>query len=165
MTSLTLPDVKPYLGQMSNVSDAELAGFIAAAETAVEFRVGPLVVAERTAVVRGRGCAHLTVPVGPIDGVTSVTGKSGSTVAVERFSGRAGVIYFESALSENYYTVVYDAGWAATAGAIPADLKQAVAWQVQLDWQSMRGKAQRGPDDLRARIAEKLSPYMGHGFA
>lgn len=165
MTSLTRADVKPYLGQMSNVNDDELDGFVAAAEAAVESRVGPLVVSAQSSVVRGRGTCELVVPVVPIDAVTSVTGKSGSTVTVDRFSGRAGVIYFETALSEDYYTVVYTAGWAATAAAIPADLKQAVGWQVQLDWQSMRGKAQRGPDDLRARIAEKLGPYMGHGFA
>lgn len=164
MTSLTLPDVKPYLGQMQNVNDSELAGFIAAAELAVEHKVGPLVETEVTEVLAGSGTCELVV-LGPIRGVTSITGSNGGTVTADRFDATSGVIYLPTYAADDYYTVVYDAGWAATAGAIPADLKQAVAWQVQLDWQSMRGKAQRGPDDLRARIAEKLSPYMSHGFA
>ncbi len=165
MTSLTRADIKPYLGQMQNVNDAELDGFIASAEQSIVDRVGPLVDTAQSVVVAGRGECHLTVPTMPIRSVTSVTGKSGNTVTVERFSADAGVIYFESALSEDYYTVAYQAGHADVVANIPAPLVQAVAWQTQLDWQSMRGKAQRGPDDLRARIAEKLAPYMSPGFA
>ncbi|MCB9415384.1 MAG: hypothetical protein H6526_08870 [Actinobacteria bacterium] len=173
MTTLTLADVKPYLGQSQNINDAEVQVFIAAAESAVEQRVGPLVIAEQTSVVRGSGTCDLALPVCPVASATSVTGKSGSTVAVDWISERAGVLHFESALSEDYYTVVYNAGWAASAASVPADLLLAVKELVRHLYRTQRGPvpAQGGQEPAGAayafpnRVLQLLQPYMSPGFA
>ena len=173
MTTLTLADAKSYLGIKENVNDAEVPGFIAAAESAIEQRVGPLVVAEQTSVLRGSGTCDLALPVCPVASVTSVTGKSGSTVTVDWVSERAGVLHFESALSEDYYTVVYNAGWAASAASVPVDLLLAVKELVRHLYRTQRGPipAQGGQEAVGAayalpnRVTQLLQPYMSPGFA
>ena len=172
MSVLDLPTVKAYLGSSQNINDAEVQVFIAAAESAIVQRVGPLVIAEQTSVVRGSGTCDLALPVCPVASATSVTGKSGSTVAVDWISERAGVLHFESALSEDYYTVVYNAGWAADAASLPGDLKLAVCELTRHLWMTQRGTAQRGPDSVPGaayafpnRVTQLLSPYMSPGFA
>ena len=172
MSVLDLPTVKAYLGKVQNVDDAALPLFIEAAEAAIVNVCGPLVSTATTSVVEGSGQDMLTVPVLPIISVTSLTGESGTTVTPERVSGRAGVIYAESALSEDYYTVVYNAGWAADAASLPGDLKLAVCELVRHLWMTQRGTAQRGPDSVPGaayafpnRVTQLLSPYMSPGFA
>lgn len=164
MSTLGLPDVKPYLGIKSQMVDAEIEAFLDAAEASVARRIGPLTTTSVTSVVPGRRRGDgLPVPVTPVISVTSVTAESGSVVTVERVAGRAGVVYSESGFGEDYYTVVYQAGWAADAASLPSDVKQAVALELKYQWEVMRGVVKRGPEDTSKRVDELIRRIIGPG--
>lgn len=163
---LTLPEVKPYLGIKSQISDSDIEGFLDAAEAATERRIGPLVARAQTSTVRGSGSCSLALPVTPLISVTSITGQSGTTVTPDRVSaGRAAVVYALTSFSESYYTVVYQVGHAASAPALAANIRQLVALELKYQWEVMRGQVQRGPDNTRLRADDLARDVMGSNFA
>lgn len=173
MSILDVGDVKPYLRFQKDDQDSDLEGFLAAAEAAVANRVGPLVAEAQTVTVAGSGTTCLALPVHPLRSVTSVTGKSGSVVTLERTSLGAAVVYSETTFSESYYTVVCSVGHAADAASLPADLLKGVAELTRHLWMTQRGQGARSSQGdapgsaytWPIRVEQLLMPYMGPGFA
>lgn len=172
MTVYTKADLKPYLDLKATDNDALLELTIAQAEAWIEHRCGPLVSTTLTKRVRPAASGWLVLPVLPVVSVTSVTGvQSAEVVALEddEIDLRAGIIKPDFTLTEPFYDVVYVAGWAASKGAVPADLMRLVVEVTRDLWRSQRGSGTRqgdaDPGASRRLIAELMAPYQMPGFA
>lgn len=173
MTSvLSLTDAKAHLNITADTWDVEIEAFIAAAEAAIEQRVGPLQPRSRTDRVRGGGTA-LALHASPAISLTSVTEVGGVALAVGDLSLHepAGVVRFVNGgtFTGREYDVVYTAG----RGTCPADLMLAVKELVRHLWQSsQRGNGQRGSAEVVPgaaymfpnRVLELISPHVSAGF-
>jgi hypothetical protein len=181
VAALTLPEVKTHLDIDLTVEthNVELEDFIARAEGAVETRCGPLLSEDVTARVRGSR-PMLSVSDTPILELTSVTPVGGSALTladlvVER--PRAGVIEYQSGarFGSRWYVVVYKCGWAATAAALPADLKAGTLELLRHMWDTQRatsgGRIGSGDESaantlpgsaylLPFRVEQLLAPFM-----
>lgn len=172
MAVLTLNEVKTHLNITTTTQDAELQTFIAAAEAAIERRVGPLVASSVSS--RVPGGRDLMLPYYPVLSVTSITDTDGVAVSVsDVYADRIGVLTttgygFTTAAT---YDVTYMAGHAATAAEVPADLRLAVLEMVRHLWDSQRrsrGQVTDVPGAAHAfpyRVEELLAPYMQFGIA
>lgn len=164
MTIISAADVKPYLNMgASTVNNTEIDAMIPGVEAAVAQRIGPLASTATTKIVDGSGQCVLSLPVYPIVSVTSVTGKSGSTVTVITDRGwDDGLLYSDSVFSEDYYTVVYNAG--RTVASMD-DVKQALAKLTAADWISTHRGGDAGPvvSALRTQAEALLADYLSFG--
>jgi hypothetical protein len=184
MSVLTLTEVKTHLNITVETYDAELPGFIAAAESAISRRVGPLEVAAATAVLKGGGRAMLVVPTLPAVSLTSVTDVWGTVVDVSRLRlDRDGVLEFKTCgcFSAKSYTVAYTVGWGTVTEDVwsgPADLHVAALELARHLWSSQRGGGQRpgAPSSTELsntlpgsafampfRVAQLIEPYLPLG--
>lgn len=184
MSVLTLAEVKTHLNITAETYDAELPAFIAAAESAVSRRVGPLEITSVTD--RVSGCRRsLVLTTLPVVEVTAVTGSDGSTVDVsDLVSAAAGVVEAATgaaAFTSYAYTVEYDAGWGTVTEGVwdgPEDLRMAALELVRHLWMSQRGGGSRPgapastelsntlPGSAWAmpfRVAQLIEPYLPLG--
>ncbi|GGO86625.1 hypothetical protein GCM10011584_09390 [Nocardioides phosphati] len=174
MTSvLSLSDAKLHLNISVDTWNAEIEAFIAAAEAALEERVGPLQPRSRTDRVRGGGPA-LALYASPAISLTSVTEVGGVALTVADLSlhTSAGVVRFVhgGTFTGREYDVAYTAG----RGTCPDDLMLAVKELVRHLWQSsQRGNGQRGGSAevvpgaaymFPNRVLELISPHLSVGF-
>lgn len=166
MPVITAVDVKPHLNMgASTVNNTEIEALIPGVEASVAQRIGPLASTATTVVVNGSRSCVLPLPAYPVVSVTSVTGKSGSTVTITAARGwDNGLLYAEDVFSEDYYTVVYNAG--RTAASMD-DVKQALAMLVAADWIATHRGGDAAPvaAGLRSQAEALLAPYMLVGFA
>ena len=138
MSVLSLADAKSYLNITSDTEDAELQGFIDAAEAAVSARCGPLESVTVTERVRGE-TEMLQVTTTPVISLTSVTpvmfgvGVASSSLFCTE-NGQIECVYklfFEA----RFYDVVYVAG----RSSIPRDLYVSLKEVVRHLWLTQRG--------------------------
>lgn len=178
VVSLSEVKARINMAQTQVTSDDELRLFLAAAQAAIEARVGPLT---RRTVTETHSGGSYAVVLGkpPVVSVTSVT-ENGSAVAASGYSLApfAGVLtrvsgYSRSAWSDGFgnVSVTYVGG----RTTIPEDLRRAVLEMVAHLWETQRGQ-QRGPrsgDDytpgigysLPNRVKELTGPYELPGIA
>lgn len=142
---VSVDDVKAHLNKTSTKDDGEIAGFIDAAGSVVEYYVGPVidqVVTERYAA--GTHIALYRPPVLSLDSVIAVfpSGTSWAvadlivdkeTGIVERANG--------SALSGGPWNVTYTAGRAT----VPGNIKTACLIIVKHLWETQRGQMAKIP--------------------
>lgn len=172
MSAVSLADVKVYLGFTTSEHDAELPGYIDAAEALIAQRVGALVPISRTDRVAGATYA-LVLPTSPVVSVTSVTPVNGAALDVSDLfcDARAGVVTYDSGAGfpASQYDVVYEAG----RSALPDDLVLAVKELVRHLFEPKRnGSANRAaPAEAPSawlipyRVAELIAPYTQAGVA
>lgn len=165
MTVISAADVKPHLNMgASTVNNTEIEALIPGVEAAVAHRVGPLASTATTEIVDGAGKQCLVLPVFPVISVTSVTGKSGTVVTVTANRGwDNGMLWSDSVFGEDYYTVVYAAGWAT----VPSDITQALAKLTAADWVETHraGDSSQLVTMLRGHAEKLLAPYVQAGLA
>lgn len=178
MAVLSLTDAKIHLNITVATFDAELTAFIAAAESAIGKKVGPLEAVARTVRVRPVGRALIVRP--PLATLTSVTDSSGValTVANLHFATASGVITYSDGQSftARWYDVVHTHGWASC----PSDLVLAVKELVRHLFDTQRGPARRpgstasdtvantvpgAPYVFPFRVTQLLAPYVLPGSA
>ena len=175
MSTVSLEDVKSYLGAQAAGSDVELQGFIDGAETAIEQRTGPLEprpVTVQAVCLNGR----LVIPVGPYIGpVTKATNVLMGGVdydqpgALLEFVGGVLSLPFGAAMLPGTWTLTYMAGHDPT----PGDLLLAVKEEVRHLWAIKRGNSFRNGTDavpgtahsLPIRVEELIAPYVQDGVA
>lgn len=179
MSVLTTTEVREHLGGLtvSAASDVRLQSFIDRAEAAVTRRCGPLVSTAVTARVTSGGDG-LALPQYPVQSLVSVAPVGGSAyVLSDLYVTPGGVVQWAvmgSSLAAGRYDVTWNAGWAATAAAVPADLKLGVLELIRHLWDSQRGgesrsrggeQEQRGPGfAFPNRVIELLEPYLMTDF-
>jgi hypothetical protein len=167
---LTLNEAKAHLNITSTTQDDELQTFMAAAEAAIERRIGPLVATSVTRRVFGGDSYAL--PVYPALSVTSVTPVGGTALPLDGiYVGPDGVLTGAGYAPTAGYDVTYQAGHAATAADVPADLRLAILEMVRHLWESQRrsrGQVTDVPGSAHAfpyRVEELLAPYVQFGIA
>lgn len=170
MAILTPDDVRPYLNKTSAADDGKLDQFISAAEAMLAARCGPLEPTPASSVVRGSGTTSLPLPIVPIISVATVTARSGLTISPAWVDTEAGVIHGDAAFTEDFYTVVYQAG-----RECPSDLRQGILELVRHLWITQRGAGDRtgspmddvmgGSYSLPRRVEQLIAPYLQPGFA
>lgn len=178
MPVLDLLAAKDYLKIEGHEYDDLLTDVIAAAQTAIEHRVGPLEPATAPTAVRVRGVSnYLVLPTGVVAQLVSVTPLDGPPLNLSDLSVDYGVISSKSAwFGYSWYDVVYSAGRATC----PPDLLMAVRELVRHLWRPQRGGAQRPggqPSEAASntlpgaaylfpfRIEQLLEPYKLPGIA
>jgi uncharacterized phiE125 gp8 family phage protein len=167
---LTLNEAKAHLNITSTTQDDELQTFMAAAEAAIERRVGPLVATSVTSRVAGGG--ELVLPFYPVLSVTAIADRDGNAVSVsDVYADSIGVVTGTYGFPSLAYDVTYQAGHAATAADVPADLRLAILEMVRHLWESQRrsrGQVTDVPGSAHAfpyRVEELLAPYVQFGIA
>jgi hypothetical protein len=176
MSVLSLAEAKTHLNITGTVSDAELQGFIDAAESVVAERCGPLEPTDVTDRIVARNGRSILLSVAPVISVTSVTASDSSTVnPADLTVTEAGVVSYTDGLTPfgcTTYTVTYQAGrW-----TLPAALLMAVKEELRHLWKTQRGGSARpgaGADQQQApgylvpyMVAELIEPYrMNLGVA
>lgn len=190
MPVIGLPEAKDHLHIQGTDHDAELEGFIAAAERAIARKVGPLVPTVVTDVVYGSEQRNgyytgvgLLLSTGPVVSITSVTPFGGAALTLgAQAVDDAGVLSWPNggALAVGTrYTVAYVAGYTD----VPEDLRMAVKEFLRHLWKSQRGGTQRPGSGARAAamssqpdrtlpgflyphfVTELIEPYMLPAFA
>lgn len=178
MAVLSLSDARAHLNITSSDNDAELLGFIGAAEAALAKKVGPLESTSKTCRVRGGD--ELVLPVTPAVSLTSVTPVGGTALTVGDLylDTESGVVTYSQGgtFGSTNYTVVYQAGRAT----VPDDLLQAVKELVKHFWTTQRGGTKRPgsatsdaysntiPGAAYAfpfRVEQLIAPHLQPGFA
>lgn len=173
MAVVTLGKVKTHLNITSTTHDAELQGFVDAAEAAIAERVGPLVATSTT--VRVRPSRRVVRVPAPAVSLTSVTDADGESLDVADlfFETATGLVSFNDGRSfaSRYYTVTYVAG----RDPVPADLVLAVMELVRHFWDTQRGPSRRPGSPasegtantvpgaaylLPFRVSELMKPHM-----
>lgn len=154
MAVLELPDAKAHLNITGDEHDAKLEAMIAAAESAIAERVGPLESTPRTVRVRPYG-KNLIIP-GPALGLTSVTDSSGATVDTAGLyvEPRSGVVTdnLGASFGASWYDITYDFGRAEC----PPDLLLAVKEMVRHLWDTQRGPTGRPGANTSATAANTI---------
>ena len=145
---VSLSEVKAHLNIAADriTDDDELRGFINAATSAIEQRVGPLT--RRTVTETHDGGGVVMLRTYPVITLTTVT-DNGITLTAGQYRERDGIVTRKSGTSAVNFTtgldgvsVTYEAG----RTVIPADLRQAVLEQIRHMWETQRGQ-QRGRRD------------------
>src|SRR5690348_12917331 len=147
MSTLLLADAKDFLNITSSTYDAELQGFIDAAEGALGKRVGLLTTGTaKTKRIRVMDSDTLVIPELPLIEVASVTKVGGAAVDMSLLyvDTSAGLVIYNdgSQFPDGLYDVTYTPGRSST---IPDDLLMADKAIVKHLWQTQRGGEMRKP--------------------
>lgn len=171
MPVIELPEAKDHLHITGSDHDSELEGFIAAAESAIARKVGPLVPTVTTDTIYGFEQRHtyssgvgLLLSTRPVISVTSVTPLGGSALTLgAQAVDDAGVLSWAAGSPlavGTRYTVVYVAGYAD----VPEDLRMAVKEMLRHLWKSQRGGTQRPGSGARAAAMSSQPDRTLPGF-
>lgn len=178
MSALPLDDAKAHLNITSSTNDAELQGFIDAAEAAIAKKVGSLEPVTTTS--RVPGGSALALPVSPAISLTSITPINGSALALSAYylNTESGVI--SNVWGACFPAIAYDVVYQTGRTDCPDDLLLAVKELVRHMWETQRGGAQRPgsrPSEALSntlpgaaytfpiRVTELLVPHVRFGFA
>lgn len=173
IVSLTV--AKAHLNMRRNENDDELRGWIGAVTEVIENRVGPCLVREYTATVRGGGSSWWLprYPVLELVSASAVGGSGNLQVSDLRLIGETGQVVSANGrcVPGGMWTVVYLAG----REVIPANIVQACLIVLKHLWETQRGGSGRerialgGEDDtyqpgfpwaIPRRAVELLEPHM-----
>lgn len=174
MTVLDIADVKTYLNITASDDDLndKLTAMIAAAESAIAERVGPLEPEARTVRITSAN-QYLFIP-SPAVSLTSVTDPYGTTTDVSdlHLDGRSGIVTANdgTVFGSRWYDVTYQAG----RETCPPDLVLAAMEMVRHLWDTQRGSGRRPGSSasegtantipgaaylLPFRVAELIAPH------
>lgn len=138
MSVLTVDEARDYLNIASIETDTKIQDTIAAAQAAIEVKVGPLETTAKTARVRG-GNGVLVLPDYPVVSVQSIAPSDGSTFEVaDLYVDESGVLSHIDGCTY-FGAAAYDIAYTAGRATCPGDLRRAVLELVRHLWQPQRG--------------------------
>ncbi|HEY6013469.1 MAG TPA: hypothetical protein VIU37_05670 [Candidatus Limnocylindrales bacterium] len=140
---LDITTMRRALGITADTVDTDLTRYMTEAEEKVAQIVGPLAPTAVTEVMRGAGTLVLTTL--PVISLTSVTGEfvgsiSNTLVTVNAY-GVVRPVRFQVVLFDDYYTVVYQAGW--VTATCPTGFTTAAELICKDRWAARNGNSTR----------------------